>query len=136
MLAWARDGSGLTAQGMVGLMILCVLDDLFFSIKIKTAAKSLNADVYFERAPEQVLESVRAKAPRLVIFDLDSAKMRPMAAIAAMKADPELRGIPTLGFVSHVHDDVITRARAVGIDQVLARSAFVDRLGSILKREA
>ena len=117
-------------------MIIAVLDDLFFSIKIKTAAKSLNADVYFERAPEQVLESVRSKAPRLVIFDLDSAKMRPMDAIAAMKADPALRGIPTLGFVSHVHDDVIARARAAGVDQVLARSAFVERLGSILKPEA
>ena len=113
-------------------MILCVIDDLFFSIKIRTAAKTLGAEVYFERAPDQVLESIRAKAPRLVIFDLDSSKMRPMDAIGAMKADPALRDVPTLGFVSHVHDDVIARARAAGIDQVLARSAFVDRLGAIL----
>lgn len=113
-------------------MILCVLDDLFFSIKIKTAAKTLGTEVYFERSPDQVLDSIRSKSPRLVIFDLDSAKMRPMDAIAAMKADPALKTIPTLGFVSHVHDDVIARARAAGVDQVLARSAFVDRLGSIL----
>jgi CheY-like chemotaxis protein len=113
-------------------MIIAVLDDLFFSIKIRTAAKSLGTEVYFERAPDQVIESIRSKTPRLVIFDLDSAKMRPMEAIAAMKADPALREVPTLGFVSHVHDDVIARARAAGVDQVMARSAFVDRLGSIL----
>ena len=113
-------------------MVVAVLDDLFFSIKIKTAAKALNAEVYFERTPGQALDSIRAKAPRLVIFDLDSMKMRPMDTIAAMKADSGLRDIPTLGFVSHVHDDVIARARAAGIDQVLARSAFVERLGSIL----
>jgi len=113
-------------------MILCVIDDLFFSVKIKTAAKTLGTEVYFERTPHQVLESIRSKAPRLVIFDLDSAKMRPMDAIAAMKADPALRDVPTLGFVSHVHDDVIASARAAGIDQVLARSAFVDRLGALL----
>ena len=113
-------------------MIVAVIDDLFFSIKIKTAAKTLGAEVYFERAPDQVLDAIRSKSPRLVIFDLDSAKMRPMDAIAAMKGDAALRGIPTLGFVSHVHDDVIATARAAGIDQVLARSAFVDRLGSIL----
>jgi CheY-like chemotaxis protein len=113
-------------------MILCVLDDLLFSIKIKTAAKTLNSEVYFERSPDQVLDTIRSKSPRLVIFDLDSVKMRPMDAIAAMKNDAALRGIPTLGFVSHVHDQVIARARAAGIDQVLARSAFVDRLGSIL----
>jgi len=117
-------------------MILCAIDDLFFSVKIKTAAKTLEAEVYFERVPEQVLDSIRSKAPRLVIFDLDSAKMRPMDAIAAMKGDPALRDIPTLGFVSHVHDDVIARARAAGVDQVLARSAFVDRLGTILSPEA
>ena len=113
-------------------MVVAVLDDLFFSIKMKTAAKALNAEVYFERAPEQVLDTIRAKVPQLVIFDLDSVKMRPMEAIAAMKADPALRGIATLGFVSHVHDEVIARARAAGIDQVLARSAFVERLGAIL----
>ena len=113
-------------------MILFVVDDLFFSVKIKTAAKTLGTEVYFERLPDQVLESIRSKAPRLLIFDLDSAKMRPMDAIAAMKADPALRDVPTLGFVSHVHDDVIARARVAGVDQVLARSAFVDRLGSIL----
>jgi CheY-like chemotaxis protein len=113
-------------------MIVAVLDDLLFSIKIKTAAKTLGAEVHFERAPDQVLDSIRSKSPRLVIFDLDSAKMRPMDAIAAMKADAALRDIPTLGFVSHVHADVIAQARAAGVDQVLARSAFVDRLGSIL----
>ena len=113
-------------------MIIAVVDDLFFSIKIKTAAKTLGAEVYFERVPEQVMDSIRSKAPRLVIFDLDSATMRPMDAIAAMKADRSLWSIPTLGFVSHVHDDVIAQAREAGVDQVLARSAFVERLGSIL----
>jgi len=124
--------SGYDGPKPEAFMILCVIDDLFFSIKIKTATKTLGADVYFERLPDQVLESIRSKAPRLVIFDLDSGKMRPMDVIAAMKADSALREVPTLGFVSHVHDDVIARARAAGIDQVLARSAFADRLGSIL----
>ena len=114
-------------------MIIAVLDDLFFSIKIRTAAKALGAEVCFERAPDLVLDSIRSKTPRLVIFDLDSVKMRPMDAIAAMKADSALRSVPTLGFVSHVHDEVIAGARAAGIDQVMARSAFVERLGAILK---
>jgi PleD family two-component response regulator len=114
-------------------MIIAVLDDLFFSIKIKNAAKLLGAEVYFERSPDAVLESIRAKAPRLVIFDLDSTTMRPLAALAAMKAEATLKDVPTLGFVSHVHADVIAAARAAGIDQVLARSAFVDRLGTILQ---
>ena len=114
-------------------MIIAVLDDLLFSIKIKNAAKLLGTEVYFERSPGAVLDTVRTKAPRLVIFDLDSVKMRPLDALAAMKAEPGSKQIETLGFVSHVRADTIAAARAAGIDQVLARSAFVDRLESILQ---
>ena len=113
-------------------MILCVVDDLIFSIKISTAAKALGVDVYFERAPGMVLDRVREKQPSLVIFDLNSGKLQPIESIAAMKADPELKAVQTLGFVSHVQADTIAAARAAGIDQVLARSAFSERLGQIL----
>lgn len=113
-------------------MVVCVVDDLIFSIKISTAAKALGADVYFERNPDRVLARIREKQPSLVIFDLNSAKLRPMEAIAAMKADRTLRTVRTLGYVSHVQTDVIHAARTAGIDEVLARSAFVDRLGQIL----
>jgi CheY-like chemotaxis protein len=113
-------------------MVLCVVDDLFFSIKIKTAAQLVNADVYFERSGENTLETIRAKRPHLVVFDLDSVKLRPIETVAALKADPELRWLETLGFVSHVHSETIAAARAAGIDQVMARSAFAERLGAIL----
>ena len=113
-------------------MILCAVDDLIFSVKISTAAKSLGVDVFFERTPGMVLNRIREKKPSLVIFDLNSAKLTPMEIIAAMKADDELREIRALGYVSHVQADVIAAARAAGIDEVLARSAFSDRLGQIL----
>ena len=113
-------------------MIVCVVDDLIFSVKISTAAKSLGAPIYFERNADKVLASVRDKKPSLVIFDLNSQKLRPMDAIAALKADADLKKIPTLGYVSHVDSSTIAAARAAGIDEVLARSAFVDRLGEIL----
>ena len=113
-------------------MIVCVLDDLIFSVKISTAAKGLGADGYFERSAARVLSTVRDKRPSLVIFDLNSARLEPINAIAALKADPELRTIQTLGFVSHVDSATIEAARQAGIDQVLARSAFTDRLREIL----
>ena len=39
---------------------------------------------------------------------------------------------PTLGFVSHVHTDLISAARQAGADDVLARSAFAGNLADIL----
>jgi CheY-like chemotaxis protein len=108
------------------------VDDLIFSIKISTAAKRLGVDMYFERSRENVLPTIRDKQPSLVIFDLNSGRLAAIEAVAAMKADPALRSIRTLGYVAHVDSDTIDRARAAGIDQVLARSAFSERLGEIL----
>jgi CheY-like chemotaxis protein len=113
-------------------MIICAIDDLIFSVKISTAAKGLGVDIYFERAADQVVPRIREKQPSLVILDLNSTKLRPMEVIASLKADPELKAIQTLGYVSHVQTDTIEAARAAGIDQVLARSAFSERLGEIL----
>ena len=113
-------------------MIVCAVDDLIFSIKISTAAKSLKADVYFERSGDRLLATIRDKRPSLVIFDLNSARLRPLDAILALKRDPDLRATKTLGYVSHVDTATIDAARAAGIDQVMARSAFVDQLGDIL----
>jgi len=113
-------------------MILCIVDDLIFSVKISTAAKALGVPVFFERSPDMVLPRIREKQPSLVIFDLNSAKLRPLKAIAQVKADPALKEVRTLGYVSHVQTDIINAARSAGIDEVLARSAFSERLGQIL----
>ena len=114
-------------------MIVCVMDDLMASINISSLAKGIGGvDLYFERVPGQVLSSIREKQPSLVIFDLNSRKMEPMAAIAAMKSDPALASVRTVGFVSHVDADTVAAARAAGIDQVLARSAFFGHLRNIL----
>ena len=113
-------------------MILCVVDDLMFSMKISTAAKQLQRPLAFERSAANVVERVRAERPSLVIFDLNSAKLRPFDAINAIKKDPDLKATRTLGYVSHVDAAAIASARAAGVDEVLARSAFTERLGDIL----
>jgi CheY-like chemotaxis protein len=113
-------------------MIVCVVDDLLFSVKISTTAKAVGADVYFERTPGLALARIKEKQPSLAIFDLNSARLDPLQVIAQLKSDPETSGIKTLGFVSHVDADTIAAARQAGIDEVLARSAFSNRLGDIL----
>ena len=113
-------------------MIVCVVDDLLFSVKISTTAKAVGADVYFERTAGMAVTRVKEKQPSLVIFDLNSARLDPLRVIAQLKSDPATRRIKTLGFVSHVDADAIAAARHAGIDEVLARSAFAERLAAIL----
>jgi len=105
-----------------------------FSTKISAAAKAVQAPIAFERAPQMVVERVRRERPSLVIFDLNSARLKPLESIAALKADPELHGTKTLGYVSHVDGEVIAAARTAGCDEVIARSAFSQKLPEILTR--
>lgn len=114
-------------------MIVFAVDDLMFTSKITTAAKQLGIPVVVERTAEAVLDRIHALRPGLVVFDLNSARVRPLETVASIKADHELAAVRTVGFVSHVQADLIAAARAAGMDEVLARSAFVAKLPQILK---
>ena len=113
-------------------MVLAVVDDLMFTSKIKTTARQLGVDVEFARSADAALAGMRTKPPALVILDLNNSRTDPLGTIAAMKGDPALASIPTVGFVSHVEADLIDAARRAGVDDVLARSAFTARLAEIL----
>jgi len=117
-------------------MILAVLDDLMFSSKIKTAANHLGVDLRFSRSVDGALETMRKNETTMVIFDLNNERIGPLAIVVAMKQDPALASIPTVGYASHVQTDVIDAARQAGVGEVLARSAFVQQLGEILSRQA
>ena len=114
------------------LMVLAVVDDLMFTSKIKAAARQLGVDVTFARSSDAAISGMRASAPALVILDLNNPRTDPLGTVAVMKGDPALKSIPTVGFVSHVQADLIEAARAAGVDDVLARSAFTARLSEIL----
>ena len=115
-------------------MIVAIVDDLMFTSKIKTAANGLGVTVVFARSKDAALEEMRKLPPALVIFDLNGTRTDPLGTVAAMKSDPTLAAIPTLGFVSHVRTDIIDAARQAGVSEVMARSAFTERLAEILRR--
>lgn len=115
-------------------MILAVLDDLMFTSKIRTAAGALGADVRFARSADAARAAIEEQAPSLVILDLNGTRADPLGLVRTMKSNPALASIPTVGFVSHVQTDVIEAARAAGVDEVLARSAFAQQLAQILQR--
>jgi PleD family two-component response regulator len=115
-------------------MVLAVLDDLLFSSKIKTAATQLGIPLTFARSAAAALAEMRKNAPSLVIFDLNNSRTDPLGIVSAMRADPALSAIRTVGFVSHVDTAVIDAARQAGVTEVLARSAFTMQLADILKR--
>jgi len=105
-----------------------------FTSKIKLAASQIGVQVGFARSADSALADMRKNPPALVILDLNNPRTDPLGTVAAMKADAKLAGIPTLGFVSHVDTVTIDAARQAGVGDVLARSAFAQRLPEILAR--
>ena len=113
-------------------MVLVAVDDLLFSSKIRATARQVGVELTFARTPADLLEQARSKRPSLIIFDINCDKADPINTVAALKDDPQLTGIATTGFVSHVNTALIMAARAAGMDEVMARSAFAANLPQIL----
>jgi CheY-like chemotaxis protein len=112
--------------------VLTAVDDLFFAAKIQSVARSAGVQLVESRTLEQLQSSAVASVPDLVVLDLHSTTCRPMEAIRFLKADPRLRLIPVVGFLSHVQGDLERAAREAGCDRVLPRSKFFSRLAQIL----
>jgi CheY-like chemotaxis protein len=114
---------------------VAALDDLFFTVKINEAAKRAGLGVAFVKSQRDVLDQA-AGAPALIIIDLNFSGIEPVELIQKIKADPELRKISLLGYVSHVQGELKQAAQEAGCDMVLARSAFSQNLQQIMRRHA
>jgi CheY-like chemotaxis protein len=114
-------------------MILAAVDDLFFLSKIQQTARLVGVSLE-PIDPKKLQERAAQTKPSGVILDLNHRSGAAVASLRGLKADPSTRGIPVVGFVSHVQGDVIAAAREAGCDEVLARSAFSAQLPQLLKR--
>jgi len=115
--------------------VLAVVEDLFFTVKINEAAKRAGLSVAFVKSERDTLDQA-AENPALIILDLNFAGIEPVHLIQKLKADPALKKISLLGYVSHVQGELKQAAQEAGCDMVLARSAFSQNLPQILKRHA
>ena len=118
----------------LGAEIVAAVDDLFFGVKIQEAARKLNLPVALARSPEEASTLARERHPALLIVDLQAETCRPLEIIRRIKADPDLRATPILGYVAHVREDLMAAASGAGCDELLPRSAFSARLPEILRR--
>lgn len=109
-------------------MLLGVVTDLLFGVKIASTAKTLDVPYRGVRS----LEALRERAPgaALVVVDLEAelADGTPIEAIELARSLDR----PVIAYASHVAVDAIASARAAGATQVMARSAFVTRLPEIV----
>jgi DNA-binding NarL/FixJ family response regulator len=114
-------------------MILAVVDDLFFLSKIQQTAQLVGVVVKSGR-PADLPDLAIQDVPNALILDLNHRSGKALEVLRTLKAGLKTKDIAAIGFVSHVQNDLIAAARDAGCDLVLARSAFVSQLPSLLQR--
>jgi PleD family two-component response regulator len=116
----------------VARRVLAAVEDLLFRSKISETAERVGVEAAFPRNPKKLLDALRASPPDLLVVDLNSARFEPLELLRAVKSDSALRGVTTVGFLSHVQGDLALAAREAGCNRVMARSAFVENLPRVL----
>lgn len=103
--------------------VLALVRDLMFLSRITTAGRSLGVNIEFFRDPQ----ALAGRTGRLLLVDLNLA-----GAVEAVAAWKQVQGGRVVGFVSHVDTPTIEQARQAGLDQVMSRGGFVQKLPQIL----
>lgn len=110
------------SQTAPAVLMLC--RDLMFTSKVMAASRATGVGVRVVREPQKLAEEAGSR----LIVDLGQDH-----AIEAAGAWRERTGGRVIGFVSHVDEQTIARARAAGIDQVMSRGGFSASVEAILR---
>ena len=115
--------------------VLALVRDLMFISRIGGAANAAGVALTLHRDPAALTAAAApadqqppGPAARRLLVDLNL----PGAVEAATHWKQLAAGREVVGFVSHVDTEAIARARAAGVDRVLARSRFVELLPELL----
>jgi len=117
---------------IMSVIVISVVDDMFFASKIRAVAEAAGLEISFPRSQEAVVSKARETNPALIVVDLHNQKIDPVALARELKGDEELQSIKLLGFFSHVQTELQRNALAAGFDQVIPRSVFARDLPEIL----
>lgn len=115
-----------------GTISAIVVADMLFASRVRGVAGAMGTAVRVVGKPAAVAAAVRESGVRLVLVDLELPAGRGLEAIRAVRDDPETAHAEIVGFSSHRNTNALREGRAAGADRVLARSAFIEALPSLL----
>lgn len=108
--------------------VLVAVRDLVFRSKIHAAAERLGVPIRLAPRGTPLSEAARALGEGTVIADLGEPGV--LEEVRAAKAAARVR---VVGFLGHLEVDLARAAEEAGVDEVLSRGGFVQRLDEILR---
>jgi hypothetical protein len=116
--------------------VWALVEDLFFRAKVEALCAATARPVVVHRDAAGLVAALRDAASRgeapaaAIVVELGGRADQGMALLEALRETPGAP--PTLGFYSHVEDELRRRATALGATQVVPRSAFVKRFDALV----
>jgi DNA-binding NarL/FixJ family response regulator len=114
-------------------LTLLLIDDLIFVSKISLVAK--NAGVETRALSRTDLDDIDqlVGAADMIIVDLNIDSIPVFDFLRNLYAAPTLRDTRIICFVSHIRRDLIDAAKAIGVEEVLSRSQFVESVEKLFE---
>jgi len=112
--------------------VIVFVEDIFFTAKIREAARGIARDVRFVRDRQGLERRLTGPAPGLLIMDLGAETMRPLEMLRRIKEHPEWKSARVVAFASHARAELMEEANQLGADVVLPKTSFTQKLGELL----
>lgn len=114
---------------MARVALLC--PDLLFGSKVEGALKVAGHTVNRFDSEERVRPA--ASFHDLLIVDLTAEHIDGPALVRSMRERGELEAVPTLGFYSHVDQEMRKRAEEAGLSRVVPRSRMAREMAQLVE---
>jgi len=108
--------------------VILAVRDLVFRSKILAAAERLGANVKIAPRGTPLDQAAREMGPGTLILDLGEPGV--VEQVQAAKGAGATR---VVGFLGHLQTDLMEASQRAGVDEVLTRGQFVQRLDDILR---
>ncbi|MCC6175115.1 MAG: hypothetical protein IT305_07410 [Chloroflexi bacterium] len=112
--------------------ILVLVDDLFVRARIDAAATACGQDIEYPSSEDDFRARVGAVVPRIVLVGMAATRLPWSDLVRELKDDPATAAAYVLAFGPHKNLELRRRALEAGADRVIANSAFVTALPSLL----
>lgn len=109
-----------------------IVDDILVRSRIDAAAAAVGARVQYVSSVEQLRMAAAQAAPRRLLVGMTASRAPWEDLIRELRSLPGGGDVQVVAFGPHVQLELRARALAAGADRVLANSAFVNALPSLL----
>jgi len=112
--------------------ILVAITDLFFYTKVRDALRQPEYQLEKARAQQDILDKAVSTNPGAIVLNMNDLTLNAFQALETLKADPQVKAIPTLAFANHEEVETWNRAKALGVTKIVSRNEFSARTKELI----